>query len=219
MKPVDRRTFIRHVAAGTSVVAAGGASSIMAGCTFPGPTDETRGQDTPGTRSSTPDHPAGDLADLAYTPLRLGSVKPRGWLERQLRIQAGGLTGHLDQFWPDVAESQWFGGDADGWERAPYWLDGAIPLAWTLDDASLKARVAGYIDHIVAHQRPDGWFEPVPEDPTKPTAPGGRPYDMWAILLMQKVLAQYHDATGDDRVFASLEASLRALDRSLQDLS
>jgi hypothetical protein len=37
----------------------------------------------------------------------------------QLRIQAAGLSGHLDEFWPDVAQSQWFGGKAEGWERAP----------------------------------------------------------------------------------------------------
>ena len=46
-----------------------------------------------------------------------------------------GLTGHLDEFWPDVARSQWIGGNAEGWERGPYWLDGLIPLAVLLDDA------------------------------------------------------------------------------------
>ena len=94
------------------------------------------------------------------------STKPSstGWLQRQLRIQADGLTGHLDEFWPDVARSQWFGGDAEGWERAPYWLDGAIPLAWQLDDAALKTRITRYLEHIVTHQRADGWFAPYPLD-------------------------------------------------------
>ena len=73
-----------------------------------------------------------------FRPLPLGSITAAGWLQRQLRIQANGLTGHLDEFWPDVAESQWFGGKAEGWERAPYWLDGIIPLAWALDDQGLK---------------------------------------------------------------------------------
>ena len=68
------------------------------------------------------------LAPPAFKPLPLGAVRPNGWLLRQLRIQADGLSGHLDEFWPDVAQSQWFGGTAEGWERAPYWLDGAIPL-------------------------------------------------------------------------------------------
>ena len=96
------------------------------------------------------------LAALQCRPLPLGSIQPAGWLRRQLRIQADGLSGHLDEFWPDVARSRWFGGDAEGWERAPYWLDGAMPLAWQLRDAALQARIARYVDHIVAHQRSDG---------------------------------------------------------------
>ena len=110
----------------------------------------------------TPAGPAtAGLAEPVFRPLPLGSIRPTGWLGRQLRIQAEGLSGHLDEFWPDVAQSQWFGGKAEGWERAPYWLDGVIPLAWVLDDPALKAKVKGHIDYIVANQRPDGWFAPV----------------------------------------------------------
>ena len=74
------------------------------------------------------------LQPLAFTPLPLGAVRPLGWLQNQLRIQADGLSGHLDEFWPDIQESRWFGGEQEGWERAPYWLDGVIPLAYLLDD-------------------------------------------------------------------------------------
>ncbi|MCJ7551886.1 MAG: hypothetical protein MUQ30_19630, partial [Anaerolineae bacterium] len=74
------------------------------------------------------------LQPPAFRPLPLGSISPTGWLQRQLRIQADGISGHLDEFWPDVRDSQWFGGEAEAWERAPYWLDGIIPLAYTLND-------------------------------------------------------------------------------------
>ena len=69
--------------------------------------------------------------------LPAGMVKPEGWLRRQLEIQAEGLSGHLDLIWPDIRESRWIGGDREGWERVPYWLDGFIPLAFLLDDAEL----------------------------------------------------------------------------------
>ena len=149
------------------------------------------------------------LAPLAFTPLPLGVIRPHGWLARQLRIQASGLSGHLDEFWPDVAQSKWFGGTAEGWERAPYWLDGAIPLAWILDDAALKTRITKYVTHIVEHQRADGWYHVYPEDAI------AKRYDMWAILLANKMLVQYHEATGDARVLSAVTRSLRALSSGL----
>ena len=147
MSTVNRREFLAGVAAG---VAAANMTPFEDG------EIAASGQ---GTGKS-----ASLLADPAFRPLPLGAIRPAGWLQRQLRIQADGLSGHLDDFWPDVGQSQWFGGSAEGWERAPYWLDGVIPLAWALDDAPLKARVARYIEFIVAHQRSDGWFGPYPPD-------------------------------------------------------
>jgi len=103
---------------------------------------------------------SGDLLPRAFEPLALGQVRPAGWLRDQLLIQADGLTGHLADFWPDVARSQWIGGDAEGWERGPYWLDGLIPLAVLIDDARLKGLAGFWVDQILASQRPDGWLGP-----------------------------------------------------------
>ena len=36
------------------------------------------------------------LVPLAFQPLPLGAIRPQGWLLNQLRIQADGLSGHLD---------------------------------------------------------------------------------------------------------------------------
>jgi uncharacterized protein len=159
---------------------------------------------------STPDgQPAAGLAEPVFRPLPPGSIRPTGWLERQLRIQADGLSGHLDEFWPDVAQSQWFGGKAEGWERAPYWLDGAIPLAWVLDDPALKAKVKGRIDAIIANQRPDGWFSPYPADAS------AAKYDLWSILLANKALVQYHQASGDAKVLDAVMKNLKAMHQTM----
>jgi len=186
MALIDRRTFITRASAGAATIAATG---LVKSSSTPAIAQEVR---------------AG-LAEPAFRPLPLGSISAAGWLQRQLRIQADGLSGHLDEFWPDVGQSQWFGGQAEGWERAPYWLDGVIPLAWILDDAPLKAKVTRYIEYIVTHQREDGWFSPYPLDAVS------KRYDMWAILLANKMLAQYHEATGDARVLKAVEQSLRAM--------
>ena len=89
-----------------------------------------------------------------------GALTPKGWLRRQLKLQAEGQAGNLDKFWPDVKDSAWIGGKAEGWERVPYWLDGFIDLAWLLDDDDMKARAKRYIDAIFANQCADGWICP-----------------------------------------------------------
>jgi len=43
------------------------------------------------------------LQPAAFNLLPLTSVKPTGWLLEQLRIQSRGLSGHLDEFWPDLS--------------------------------------------------------------------------------------------------------------------
>ena len=144
-----------------------------------------------------------NLQPLAFQPLTLGRIRPTGWLRAQLRIQANGLSGHLDEFWPDIKDSAWLGGKAEGWERAPYWLDGIVPLAYLLDDDALKAKAQHFIDYVLDHQHQDGWLGPV-SDGKHP------PYDPWPIYVVFKALTQYQEATEDPRVIpAMLRCSLK----------
>lgn len=129
------------------------------------------------------------LQPRAFDPLPLGSVKAKGWLERQLRIQADGLTGRLDEFWPSVgADSGWLGGQGESWERGPYYMDGLIPLAYLLNDSRLIEKSKKWVAWTLANQRPDGAIGPVKNT------------DWWPNYVMLKVLAQYQEATGDERV-------------------
>jgi hypothetical protein len=139
-------------------------------------------------------------------------VRPSGWLRGQLRTQADGLAGRLDEFWPDVARSGWIGGDAEGWERGPYWLDGLVPLAFLLGDERLLAKARRWVDEILSRQRADGWLGPV----------GGRgrqgyPYDPWPTFVALKALTQYQEATGDGRIVPAMVSFLRALHARLAE--
>lgn len=131
-------------------------------------------------------------------------IKPGGWLERQLRIQADSLSSKLVEFWPDIRDSAWIGGNAEGWERVPYWLDGFIPLAWLLDDDALKSIAKRYIYGIIDAQEEDGWICPCKDR-------GG--YDLWAYLLILKVLVVYYRASGDEAVIKPLNKALRCINR------
>ena len=142
------------------------------------------------------------LAPLAFSPLPLGAVKPKGWLLSQLQIQANGLTGHLDEFWPSVAESAWIGGKSEGWERGPYWLDGVIPLAILLDDPKLKAKSQKWVDTILANQQADGWFGAATREGDQSQSRDNR--DAWPLFILFKAFMQWEQATGDKRIIPAL---------------
>jgi len=128
-----------------------------------------------------------------YNFFTANQIKPCGWLKKQLKIQADGLSGNLHKVWPDVKDSAWIGGEREGWERVPYWLDGFIPLAYLLEDAELIATAQKYINAIVEKQQPDGWI--------CPCAPEKIPtYDTWAVQLITKVLVVYYQCSGDERI-------------------
>lgn len=136
---------------------------------------------------------APDPRPSAFEPLSLGQVRPAGWLERQLRLQADGLSGHLGETWPDVGpDSGWLGGKGESWERGPYYLDGLVPLAVLLQDDRLRGIADRFIDWTLTHQRADGSIGPPTND------------DWWPRMVMVKVLAQHFEATGDSRVLPVL---------------
>src|SRR5688500_13703022 len=97
-----------------------------------------------------------------YIEVPLSAVKPRGWLRNQLMLMRNGTTGHLDEVYAKVAnDNGWLGGNGDGWEETPYWLDGALPLAYLLDDAALTKKVLKYVHWTLNKQRPSGYFGPI----------------------------------------------------------
>ncbi len=136
-----------------------------------------------------------------FTAFTTKEIEPKGWLLDQLKIQANGLSGNLDKIWPDVRDSKWIGGDKEGWERVPYWLDGFIPLAYLLKDEDMIARAQRYVDAILDGQCEDGWICPCSHEERDR-------YDMWALFLILKVLIVYHDCTNDSRIEGAVEKAL-----------
>ncbi len=135
----------------------------------------------------------------AYIKLPLGAVKPLGWLKWQLEDQAEGLTGNLDDYWPDLVNSSWRGGDGEAWERGPYFLDGLVPLAYILDDQQLIGKVKTWIEPILKSASDSGWYGP------------SKNKDRWPLAVANKVLMQYYEGSGDKRALDVLTAYFRYL--------
>lgn len=124
----------------------------------------------------------------------------------QLTIMRNGSSGHLDEVYGKVKnDNGWLGGKGDGWEETPYWLDGAVPLAYLLNDAGLQQKVLKYINWTLDNQRPSGYFGAI----TKWERETGNKIneancdkgdDWWPKMVMLKVLQQYYSATADKRV-------------------
>ncbi|MBQ4599623.1 MAG: glycoside hydrolase family 127 protein [Clostridia bacterium] len=131
-------------------------------------------------------------------------IKPRGWVKRQLELQRDGLCGNLDKVWPDVRDSAWIGGDREGWERVPYWLDGFLPMAYYLDDKDAIARAERYVTAILDRQQEDGWICPCTQEERAT-------YDLWGVFLIGKVLANYCELTGSERAEKALYRTMRNL--------
>jgi hypothetical protein len=136
------------------------------------------------------------LEQPAFLLLPLGAIRPTGWLRRQLEVQAQGLSGHLDETWPDVGpESGWLGGKGESWERGPYFLDGLLPMAYLLEDRRLKEKSLRFVEWTIKSRQADGFFGPTLKKD-----------DWWPRMVMLKALTQYQEVTGDSRVVPLMEA-------------
>ena len=140
-----------------------------------------------------------------FLDLPLGSIQPRGWMKVQLERMRDGLTGDLDQRYPKIIgpRNGWLGGDGDGWERGPYWLDGLVPLGHLLKDEQLIAKARPWIEWTLTNQEPSGYLGPKRFEREPPAEPGIQKTpreDWWPRMVMLKVLQQHHGATGDRRV-------------------
>lgn len=180
----SRRTFLQQAGAVVAAVTLRGGGDVRAQESAP----QRNVKGRPFVKNRVP------LATNAFYPLGLGSIRPAGWLRRQMETQAAGLSGHLDEVWPDVgSNSGWLGGTGESWERGPYYLDGLLPLAYQLDDERLKGKAQRFIEWTLTHQAADGMIGPASNN------------DWWPRIVMLKALTQYEEVTGDPRVIPLME--------------
>ena len=152
-------------------------------------------------------HYVGNREPLAQSPLiklPVGSIRPQGWLRKQLELQAEGFFGRL----PDLSRflikdgNPWLSPDGEGekfWEEVPYWLKGYGDLAYVLGDPKLIAEAKIWIEGAIGSQREDGWFGPRANIASPRTHNRGKP-DLWPNMPMLNALQAYYEYSGDERV-------------------
>ena len=128
--------------------------------------------------------------------LPLGSIKAKGWLLKQLEQQRDGSTGMAEELYDGDNQlgknTDWLGGEGNGWEKVPYYVKGLVSLAYTLDDEALKQKAQKYINWTLESQQESGFFGPP------------KMKDWWPRMPMMYALQSYYEATSDKRVIPFL---------------
>ncbi len=147
------------------------------------------------------------LVPTQFIKLPIGAITPRGWIRKQLELDASGLVGHMSEVsdYLKYANNGWVDPKGtDGWEEVPYWLRGFGDLGYVLKDPRIIAEAKHWIDGMIASQRPDGWFGP---ESARTSLEGGP--DMWPHMPMLNVLRSYYEVTHDARVIPFLTRFFR----------
>ena len=141
--------------------------------------------------------------------LKIAEVAPSGWLVNQLKAQMEGLTGKLYHMWDSVGSySAWLGGTGESWERAPYYLDGLLPLAHYLEDTNAWDICMRFVEWTLNSQDEDGNYGPLA---TKD--------DQWSRFAMNKVLIQYYEISKDTRVLDFIKKYLQYYNELIKEVT
>jgi hypothetical protein len=147
----------------------------------------------------------------AFIPLPAGAIYPQGWIKNVAVSASQGITGHLDE-WSPTYGMAWKGvgfeargADPEtgmGWplEQSSYWLDGAVRLAYILNDSVLINKISTRLNFVVDGVLNGGnsfvYWQDV--DFKKMS------FESWAHSHLGRALVAYYEATGNPRILEAL---------------
>ncbi|MCK5271021.1 MAG: glycoside hydrolase family 127 protein [Sedimentisphaerales bacterium] len=159
------------------------------------------------------------LLASSFVKLPIGAIKPKGWVRRQLELQAEGFVGRLTEISRFLTKENnaWLSPKGEGkhpWEEMPYWLKGFGDLGYVLGDERIIKETRIWIEGALNSQREDGYFGPRANLLGK-HGPGGlrkkfreKP-DLWPHMVMVNALQSYYEYSGDKRVLDLLSKYFR----------
>ncbi len=179
---------------------------------------EVRAVETLGPATGANRYYAGNRPPLRPAPLiklPLGSVRPEGWLRRQLVLESEGFSGKLEEIsqFCKFEGNEWTspaGQGKFGWEEVPYWLRGYVDLGYILQDQAIIQRANQWLNAVISTQRPDGYFGSQSNiDSERVNGMRSRMLDLWPNMTMMFALRSLYEATGDARILPFLTRYFR----------
>ncbi|HKW28639.1 MAG TPA: beta-L-arabinofuranosidase domain-containing protein [Verrucomicrobiae bacterium] len=137
-----------------------------------------------------------------FSELPVGSVQPRGWIQKWLERQAQGLTGHPENMSypydtcmyagiipPPSFRNKWW---KEWWpyEQSGYFVDATTRLSWLINDSEIRQRRDANLDYILSHASGTNF---------------GGSHWCWPNAVVGRALMAEFSATGDPRVAAVMQ--------------
>lgn len=132
-------------------------------------------------------------------------TEAKGWLERFLRTQMDGLTGHIEEAGYPFDRVDWsreFHSDnklPEWWvyEQTAYWLDGYTRCAIALNDENLIRRASDLIYAVIDHPAPDGYLGPE----ILRNGPAAR----WPFVVFFRACIALYEHNGDTHIIEAIQ--------------
>ena len=167
-----------------------------------------------------------------FQSLPFGSIKPIGWLKKQMQKDIEGFVGNLDQIVPVLFIDSIYGkarlqkhskakdlgnlkaGDAEGDEQYKWWnsetqsnwWDGYIRNVFLLNDQNGIDKVKKYVTTILATQDKDGYIGIYDKELRyKFKSENG---ELWSKATLYRGLLAYYECTKDEKVFKAVESAV-----------
>jgi DUF1680 family protein len=155
-----------------------------------------------------------------FTPVKLGCIKPAGWLREHFKRELEGFAGHLDEL--TVAansrtffERRVYGGDSSSYwdaEATGNWMEGISQSAKLGDSAEAWEKCEAFVKDLLRTQDADGYIGIyVPEERFQKKRNDG---ELWALSRALLILINYYDFTGRrETLDAAIRAAKLAMDK------
>ncbi len=154
--------------------------------------------------------------DTGYEFLKPGAIQPTGWLEKAIITEVNGVTGHLDEFTPEVGRQPFIDKDTrdvdpkrhwwDG-ESTGNWIDGLMYLSALTDDPEINKKASTWVKNMLQEQQNDKepYIGLYPASDTLVGRWNDVVGELWPQSRAYLALIKYYKITGDTSVLNAVK--------------